>query len=283
MDESSRTYLRALARALAGAIIFGIPIMMTMEMWALGSYMDRARLAAFLGFVLPLLVGLAHVSGFEPTRGALLPVLDAVTAYLVALVAASLVLVVFGVVGPGMSLDEIMGKLVLQASAGSFGAILAHSTLSGGEDEEEEGGQEADGGDGAAEERPGYGAELLLMAAGALYLAMNIAPTEEVQQLAVRMGAGPVLVLMAISLLAMHAFVYAVEFRGQETIPEGTPMWSIVLRFTVVGYAIALLISAYVLWCFGRLEDLAPATGLMMVAVLGFPAAVGAASARLVL
>lgn len=283
MDESSRTYLRALARALAGAIIFGIPIMMTMEMWALGSYMDRARLAAFLGFVLPLLVGLAHVSGFEPTRGALLPVLDAVTAYLVALVAASLVLVVFGVVGPGMSLDEIMGKLVLQASAGSFGAILAHSTLSGGEDEEEEGGQEADGGDGAAEERPGYGAELLLMAAGALYLAMNIAPTEEVQQLAVRMGAGPVLVLMAISLLAMHAFVYAVEFRGQETIPEGTPMWSIVLRFTVVGYAIALLISAYVLWCFGRLEDLAPAAGLMMVAVLGFPAAVGAASARLVL
>lgn len=283
MDESSRTYLRALARALAGAIIFGIPIMMTMEMWALGSYMDRARLAAFLGFVLPLLVGLAHVSGFEPTRGALLPVLDAVTAYLVALVAASLVLVVFGVVGPGMSLDEIMGKLVLQASAGSFGAILAQSTLSGGEDEEEEGGQEADGGDGAAEERPGYGAELLLMAAGALYLAMNIAPTEEVQQLAVRMGAGPVLVLMAISLLAMHAFVYAVEFRGQETIPEGTPMWSIVLRFTVVGYAIALLISAYVLWCFGRLEDLAPAAGLMMVAVLGFPAAVGAASARLVL
>src|SRR5690606_8490465 len=173
----------------------------------------------------------ADVSGFEPTRGALLPVLDAVTAYLVALVAASLVLVVFGVVGPGMSLDEIMGKLVLQASAGSFGAILAQSTLSGGEDEEEEGGQEADGGDGAAEERPGYGAELLLMAAGALYLAMNIAPTEEVQQLAVRMGAGPVLVLMTISLLAMHAFVYAVEFRGQETISEGTPMWSLVLRF----------------------------------------------------
>src|SRR5690606_3027599 len=116
-----------------------------------------------------------------------------------------------------------------------------------------------------------------------LYLALNIAPTEEIQLLAARMGVGLVLALMVISLLLMHAFVYAVEFRGQEAVPEGTPMWSIVLRFTVVGYAFAFLISLYVLWCFGRIEQVTAAPALMMAAVLGFPASIGAASARLIL
>jgi putative integral membrane protein (TIGR02587 family) len=223
--------------------------------------------------------------------------MDAVTAYLVALVAAAVVLLLFGVIGPGMSMDEVVGKLVLQASAGSFGAILATSTLSGGEDEGAGSGEDADGAeagerggsgeaDGSGDEperRLGYGAELLLMCAGALFLALNIAPTEEIAQIAARMGPWLVLVLMTVSIAAMHAFVYAVEFRGQEAIPAGTPMWSIVLRFTVVGYALSLLIAAYVLWCFGRLDGLGPTSMAMRVAVLAFPAAIGAASARLVL
>jgi putative integral membrane protein (TIGR02587 family) len=279
MDESSRKYLKALSRAFAGAVIFGIPIMMTMETWSLGATLERGRLAAFLAFVLPLLVGLAYLSGFEETHGRLQAVLDAMTAYLVALVAASVVLLMFRSIWAGMSSDEIVGKLVLQASAGSFGAILAHSTLAGGEDEE----GDSEDGHKADEEQPGYFAELLLMSAGALYLALNIAPTEEVQLIAARMGAPLVLLLMVLSLLLMHAFVYAVEFRGQEAAPEGTPMWSIMLRFTVVGYALAFLISLYVLWCFGRVQDITDAPALMMAAVLGFPASIGASSARLIL
>src|SRR5690606_40890310 len=71
MRDTTRQYLKALSRAFAGAIIFGIPIMMTMEMWALGATLERVRLAAFLGFVLPLLVGLAYLSGFEKVKGRL--------------------------------------------------------------------------------------------------------------------------------------------------------------------------------------------------------------------
>jgi uncharacterized membrane protein len=46
---------------------------------------------------------------------------------------------------------------------------------------------------------------------------------------------------------------------------------------------IAVLISLYVLWTFGRLDDVAPAQILMSTIVLSFPGAIGAASARLVL
>ena len=69
----------------------------------------------------------------------------------------------------------------------------------------------------------------------------------------------------------MHTFVYALEFRGHPTVRPGTPFWSIFLRYTVVGYAITLVISFYVLWTFGRIDDTAIEHVVMSVAVLSFP------------
>ena len=65
--------------------------------------------------------------------------------------------------------------------------------------------------------------------------------------LALRMTPWHGLALAALSLLLMHGFVFAVEFRGAPARPHGTSGWSLALRFTVVGYAISLLVSAYVL------------------------------------
>ena len=55
------------------------------------------------------------------------------------------------------------------------------------------------------------------------------------------------------------------------------------MRLTIVGYALALLISLYVLWTFGRLDGAAVAEIVMATLVLGFPAALGASVARLIL
>ena len=55
------------------------------------------------------------------------------------------------------------------------------------------------------------------------------------------------------------------------------------LRFTVVGYAIVLLMSAYVLWTFGRLDDSSLGFQISATVVLALPASLGAAAARLVL
>jgi uncharacterized membrane protein len=51
----------------------------------------------------------------------------------------------------------------------------------------------------------------------------------------------------------------------------------------VTGYAIAALTALYLLWTFGRLEGTAFPAAMAMVAVLAFPAAIGAAIARLVI
>ena len=55
------------------------------------------------------------------------------------------------------------------------------------------------------------------------------------------------------------------------------------LRFTIVGYVAALLTSAFVLWVFGRFDGVPFAEAVQAIVVLGFPAAVGAAAARLLL
>ena len=76
--SSNHRFLIALARAFGGALLFSLPMLMTMEMWSLGFYADRFRLALFIAVMIPLLVGLSHFAGFEPTFDWIDDVVDAV-------------------------------------------------------------------------------------------------------------------------------------------------------------------------------------------------------------
>src|SRR5687768_4648627 len=129
--EPGEEFAKGLARAFGGAIIFALPLLMTMEMWWLGFYMDRLRLALFLVVLLPLLGGLSYYAGFEESFGWRDFVLNAFVAYAVAFVASAAILALFAVLGPGMSPDEMVGKVALQAVPGSIGAMLARSQLGG--------------------------------------------------------------------------------------------------------------------------------------------------------
>ena len=121
------------------------------------------------------------------------------------------------------------------------------------------------------------------MLAGAVFLAFNLAPTEEMILLGFIMSPLHVIVLAFASLIVMHGFVYAASFRGTPERNPEIPHWSLFLRFSVVGYIISLLVCGYVLWTFGRFQDQEIAMSLMQTVVLAFPAAIGAAGARLVL
>jgi putative integral membrane protein (TIGR02587 family) len=275
-DGSSQTRLFwiGLARAFGGAIVFSLPLLMTMEMWWLGFYMDRLRLALFILLMIPLLVALDHFAGFKETASWGEDVIDGIIAYGVGIVASTVVLVMLNILQAEMPWRELIGKIALQAVPASFGAVIATSQLGGGE-----GGNHQT----SRREATGYPTELLLMGAGAIFLAFNVAPTEEMILIAYRLTPWHALALGLASIAMMHAFVYAVEFHGAPQRPQGTPGWSIFLRFTVVGYALALLVSVYVLWTFGRYDSGSLAVHLKEAIVLGFPSALGAAAARLII
>ncbi|WP_207789994.1 TIGR02587 family membrane protein [Sphingosinicella humi] len=275
--DANRDYAVGLARAFGGAIIFGLPMLMTMEMWFLGFYIERERLLLFLVLNLLMLVGLSRFGGFERTESSFDDILDAFAAYAVGVIASAAVLFIFGILTTDMPWTEIVGKIVVQSVPASFGAIIARKQLSGGAEERDDEEEEQE-----ALEQASYGGELFLMAAGALFLAFNMAPTEEMILIGFKMSPWHGMALVLFSILLLHGFVYGVGFAGQEQSPEGKGFRARFLGYTIAGYGIALLVSLYVLWTFGRTDGVNLSQIATMTAVLGFPASVGAAIARLV-
>ncbi len=273
----NRQFHIGLARAAAGSVLFTIPLLMTMEMWWLGFYMKPLRLALMLVLSVPLLAGLAYYSGFEKSltlRGILV---DALVAYAVGAFTAALTLSLLAVIHWNMSMVEVVGKITLQAIPAGMGAVLASSQMGGAQ-----GGTEEER-VAAPDRKPGYWGELFLMVSGALFFAFNMAPTEEMVVIAHAMSAWHAILLVFVSIGIMHAFVYNVEFHGQESHPKSHSWWAVFSRFTVTGYALSLAVSAYCLWSFGRTDGEDAFMVVTQTIVLGFPASVGAAAARLIL
>lgn len=65
VDDEVRQFLTGLARGTAGALLFALPMLMTMEMWFLGLYINPWRLLLLCILNLPLLLLLARRIGFE--------------------------------------------------------------------------------------------------------------------------------------------------------------------------------------------------------------------------
>jgi len=263
-------FARNLARAAAGAVIFAFPMLMTMEMWELGFYMDRFRLALFLLLTLPLLFGLSYFSGFEETFCWQDDLIDALTAFGVGFLVSAALLLVFGILTTDQPLSQIVGKIALQAVPASVGAMLARTQLGQQQEEDEE-----------RKRRCSYPGELFLMAAGALFVGFNVAPTEEMILIAYKMTPWHALALAVLSVVLLHLFVYTVGFAGQEN-GGRDGFLRVFLRFTVAGYGVALLVSFYLLWTFERVGGLSLPELVTTMVVLGFPAALGAATARLI-
>ncbi len=274
--HTNKRFLVGLARAFAGAVLFSFPLIMTMEMWSLGFTVERYRLALFMTLAIPLLVGLSYFIGFEDTSSLIDDIVDAFVAYAVGFTTSAILLFLFNILDFKMSADEMIGKISIQAVIGAIGAMLAQSELGANKKDKER--------EEKKKRKARYAGELFLMMVGAIFLAMNTAPTEEIVLIGYKMSDVQIIILAFFSVMLMHAFVYKVEFRGQEKRrPENSSLWSVFLRYTVVGYAIVLLISFYLLWTFGRTEGLNLEDTLKIAVVMGFPGALGAAASRLIL
>ncbi|RCS25113.1 TIGR02587 family membrane protein [Phyllobacterium salinisoli] len=271
MRASAGKLLRDGGRAVGGALIFSLPMLMTMEMWWLGFYADPLRLSALIAVAIPLLIGLSHRIGFRHTASWRDVILDAAFALGIGVFTSITALVLFGVIRFGMSAEEIVGKLSLQMIPASIGALLARGQFVAASDEP------------IQEQQDTYAGEMFLMGVGALFLGFNIAPTEETVLISYQMTPWHGIALVLLSLLTMHGFVFALGFHGGTELSPATPWWSALVRFTLPGYVVACCISLFVLWVFGRLDELPPEQIVMTMIVLAFPSAVGAAAARLIL
>lgn len=116
------------------------------------------------------------------------------------------------------------------------------------------------------------------MLAGALYFAMNLAPTEEMRLIAYRTTPLGALGVLLLSIVLLHLIVFEAGFAGQEE--KESPLRAFI-DFTLPGYALCLVASFAMLWTFGGLDGHGLQSLVANVVTLAFPAAIGAAAARL--
>ncbi|HEX7004098.1 MAG TPA: TIGR02587 family membrane protein [Trueperaceae bacterium] len=274
IDERLSSALRGYARGVLGAMLVSIPLLATMEMWWLGFLIPPFRLLFFLLANFALLVVLEYFSGFQKGHVRLLEeVQDAVDAYGIGLLVATVVLFLFGVIGPGMSLREIAGKIIIETIPLSIGASIAVSVLG-----------EKDPTNERRKRRAGFWGSQVIGVAGAVYFGFNVAPTEEPVIIGLGLTWWHAVLLLVIGLLLTHAIVFSVGFAGSYRIPGGRTWWGSLLRTGVVSYTLALGVSALMLWLFGRIDDstgLTPA--LHMIVTLGFVNSLGSAAAKLII
>jgi putative integral membrane protein (TIGR02587 family) len=255
-------------RAVGGAFVFGLPLMMTMEMWWMGFYIEPLRLLALILISLPVLVCVSSVIGFRESRELLDNIIDVFVAYAFGFVISAMVLLLFNAISWDNSIEINFKIVMLQAIPASFGALLARSEIGSGEHD-------------SSVEKSSID-HMAVLSIGAIYLAFNVAPTEEIQLIAYQMNPWHLLVLFITTLVVMYIFSEAGSFSSDST-PAANKKLVVSLSNTCSAFVVALMSSILMLWVFGRMDGLAFPQIVANTIVLLFPAGIGAAAARLII
>lgn len=257
-------YAKGLTRAALGALLFVLPLTMTAEMWALGVTVEPYRGVVVILATFPLLVALSFYAGFERTFSLLDNVLDAFAAIAVSAMTCAAVLALFGEISFEMPADEVIGKLSVLSLAASIGALLADKQFNDDEDGED-----------AENMERGFSGRMFVMGTGAIFLALNIAPTEEVAIIAAKITP---LHTAALACLSLALIFLVLHFADRD---DNLALSRHAVR-ALAGYGMCLLLGFGILWVFGRTDGLALTQIIERVIVLGLPASLGAGAARLI-
>lgn len=264
--------IREYARGAAGGLLFSLPLLYTMEMWEAGSLASSIRLLAGLAGTFVLLLGYNRYAGLRQDASRTEIAIDSVEELGIGLAGAACILWMLGRVTSDMTAPEIVSRVVVQGLVGAIGVSIGTAQL---------GGERRDQGTGDSRRDRGAGSHVALGACGAVILAANVAPTEEVQILGQQLSAwalaGVAVVSFGIGAVVLH---YS-HFAGTQAASDAGALE--VARNAVVAYAVALAAAAVLLWFFGRFEQMPAGLITGEIIVLGFPAALGASAGRMLL
>ncbi len=267
-----------LVRGACGGMLFGIPLLYTVEVWWIGSVTNSSRLLFVLAVIFLLVLLLNRTSGFRTMKDASIAdaAKDSVEAMAIGLVMVTIVLVLIRQITLDSPLREALGKIVYEAAPFTIGVGLASQFLRRGRtpDDGEEGGRTSAFDATIAD----VGATLL----GAIFVASAIAPTDEIPLITSTMRAPWILAIIGFSLLVSYAIVFEAGFSDQEQRKAQDGYIQHPVTETLVCYLLALLAALAMLWFFQRWRPGDPFDlVLQQTLVLGLPAAIGGAAGRL--
>ncbi|HYP54281.1 MAG TPA: TIGR02587 family membrane protein [Pyrinomonadaceae bacterium] len=278
--RSTSQSLREYARGVAGGLLFSLPLLYTMEVWWAGFTSHPWRLAVYVLATFVLLLGYNNYVGLRHDSGFAEVVIDSVEEMGLGLVVAALILWLLGRVTLDASPAEALGQIVVEAMTVAVGVSVGTAQLGAGGDEEDRGAGDTKAAGGGQLTR--FGGQVVVALCGAVLFAANVAPTEEIVQIAVEISAWRLLGLSLLSLALGALVLYYREFAGAKKVVRFDRHHDVLVG-AVVTYAIALFSSALILWFFGRFDGQAFAVCLAQTVVLGVAATLGASAGRLLL
>lgn len=270
-----------LIRGACGGFLFGIPLLYTMEVWWIGSYVDPPMMMITIVAAFVVVFLLNRTAGFRKTDCVKVSdaLVDTVEALAIGFICATLVLILLQEISLDVPLDEALGKTMFESVPFSLGVALANQFLSGARD--------GDGGGTPQKtsQKPVINVTLADVGAtliGAAIIASNIAPTDEVSTLVSAVSAPWLLAIMAASLVFSYGIVFEAGFANQQKRLQQKGIFQRPLSETIVSYLVSLAAAALMLWFFQQLSVDDPwSMWLRYTLILGLPATIGGAAGRL--
>ena len=261
-------------------IVAGVTILLTAETWRLAWERPAPHLIGYAVGGLGVVVLITRSSGFrvEEENGdgsQYSPVrlgVDFAQLVLQSIVAALVVLWMYGVVRLSTPAHVVARMGLLQVVPLGFGAALANRLLH----------ELEDGGDDTAEQRT-LPENVAVFAGGAIFFSLPLGASIEVNMLAASAGWWRLAIVIGVSLLTAYLILYELEFRGQSrrTLDRERAKLFHAGQVCLV-YVVGLGVSVLLLWGFGYLTY-SPFLNVQKVIVLTFPTTVGGAAARVIL
>ena len=290
-ERSLTRSLQEYLRGIAGGLLFSLPLLYTMEVWWAGFTTHPLRLMIYVLATFTLLLGYNQYSGLRRDASPVEVAIDSVEEMGLGIVIAAVFLWLLGQITVQMTLNEICGKIIVEAMTVAIGVSVGTAQLGGGE-----GGEKGDKGmdsnaSGAdacpvpllIEDNGDFIGQVSIAFCAAVLFASNVAPTEEIIVIGTQSGSGRLLSFAIASILLGALILFYSDFTGAQQFAQTSRSIKTVFFGAVVTYAIALVASAAILWFFGRFDGVAPITCLAQTVVLGLPATLGASAGRLLL
>ncbi|NJR58741.1 MAG: TIGR02587 family membrane protein [Cyanobacteria bacterium CRU_2_1] len=275
-----------LIRGASGGFLFGIPLLYTMEVWWIGSYTEPPLILGILAvtfvvvFLLNCTDGFRQLSPDPPAKAAM----DSVEALALGMICATCILILLREVTGDTPLDEALGKIIFESVPFSLGVAVARSLLSGDRNQAEDSSHSSDQHNHSANQRrPNVTlADIGATSVGAIFVAFNIAPTDEIPMLAATISPPWLLLILFASLHISYCIVFVAGFTTQQKRVQQQGLFQHPITETVIAYLVSLVAAAGMLWFFHRLDVTDPWTlWLQHILILGLPATIGGAAGRL--
>lgn len=283
--QTNKETLKEYGRGVIGGLLISLPLIYTMEVWWNGFTAPPAYLLSCVVVTYLLLLGYNRYAGMKEDSSFREICWESVEEIGLGFLVSFLFLLLTSRIDLGMSLDEITGKVIVEAMIVAIGISVGTAQLGGGngdeesEDKEEsEPKSESEGKEDGDKKKDGANLKrLILSVCGAVLFASSVAPTEEILMIAVEAEDLELLLMVFTSLMLGGIILYFSEFKGA---PKDRPGGFKMLLDLSVMYCIALLVSFAFLWFFGRTQDYSLSIIVAQMVVLGIPAALGASAGR---